>query len=69
MKNINFTTATKLDLLVAETQGEVKVTRLAPAKAKKNQLVFTTGYRTTGYRANGTKVRGGNGNNCGSKVG
>ena len=38
MTNTNLTTATKLDLLVAELQGEVKVTRLAPAKARKAHL-------------------------------
>ena len=38
MTNTNLTTATKLDLLVAELQGEVKVTRLAPAKPRKAHL-------------------------------
>ena len=31
-------TGTKLDLLIAEIQGEVKVTRLAPKKARKADL-------------------------------
>jgi len=62
-------TGTKLDLVVADIQGQIKFTKLAPAKAKRSQLVFTSGYRSTGYRAAGVKIRGGNGNNCGSKVG
>jgi hypothetical protein len=36
-------TGTKLDLAIAEVQGAVKVTRLAPAKAKRSQLVYTKG--------------------------
>ena len=38
MTNTNLTTATKLDLLVAELQGEVKVTRLATKKPRKGNL-------------------------------
>lgn len=36
-------TGTKTDLLLAEVRGEVKVTRLAPAKPRRNQLVYTSG--------------------------
>ena len=36
-------TATKLELAIAEAQGKVKVTRLAPAKPKRNQLIYTSG--------------------------
>ena len=39
---MNFTTATKLDILVAELQGQVKITRLAPAKPKKANLYAAT---------------------------
>lgn len=60
---------TALDLAIAEAQGKVKVTKLAPKKARKSQLVFTTGYRTTGVRVAGVKIRGGNGHNAGGKVG
>ena len=33
---------TKLDLALAEARGQVKVTRLAPVKPRRSQLVFTT---------------------------
>ena len=46
-----------------------KVTVLKRRNPRKNELVFTAGYRTTGYRVNGVKVRGGNGHNAGGKVG
>jgi hypothetical protein len=62
-------TGTRLDLALAEVRGEVKVTRLAPAKPRKTQLVFTSGHRSTGVRAAGVKLRGGNGHNAGGKVG
>lgn len=38
---MNFTTATKLDLAIAEAQGLVKVTRLPTRKARKSELVMT----------------------------
>lgn len=38
---MNFTTATKLDLAIAEAQGLVKVTRLPARKARKSELVMT----------------------------
>jgi hypothetical protein len=34
---------TKLDIALAEARGEVKVTRLATAKPKRSQLVYTSG--------------------------
>jgi hypothetical protein len=55
---------TRLDLAIAEARGEVKVTRLAPAKPRRSQLVYTAGTRSTGYRAAGVKVRGGSGCNA-----
>mgnify|MGYP001005270850 CR=1 FL=1 len=61
--------SSNLDLAIAEAQGKVKVTRLPMRKARKNELVFTSGYRTTGVRAAGVKIRGGNGHNAGGKVG
>lgn len=60
---------TRLDLAIAEAKGEIKFTKLAPKKARKSELVLTTGYRTTGVRAAGVKIRGGNGHNAGGKVG
>ena len=60
--------ASKLELAIAEAQGKVKVTRLPMRKARKNELAFTSGYRTTGVRAAGVKIRGGNGHNAGGKV-
>ena len=56
--------ASNLDLAIAEARGQVKVTRLAPAKPKRSQLVYTSGYRSGGYRASGVKVRGGSGCNA-----
>ena len=35
-------TADKLTLALAEARNEVKVTRLAPAKPRRNQLVYTS---------------------------
>ena len=35
--------ASKLDIAIAEARGQVKVTRLAPAKPKRSQLVYTGG--------------------------
>jgi len=48
---------------------EPKVTKLPTKKARKQDLVFTSGYRTTGVRVAGVKLRGGNGHNAGGKVG
>jgi hypothetical protein len=62
-------TGSKLDLAIADARGEIKLTVLKPARPKKGQLVYTSGYRSTGVRAAGVKIRGGNGHNCGSKVG
>ena len=36
-------TGTKLDLLVADIKGDIKLTKLPAAKAKRNQLVYTSG--------------------------
>ena len=36
-------TGTKLDLAIAEVQGQIKFTKLAPTKAKRSQLVYTKG--------------------------
>jgi len=52
---MNFSTTTKLDLLVAELQGQVKVTRLAPAKPKKADLYATT---VGGCKGGGSKKLG-----------
>ncbi len=38
---MNFTTATKLDLAIAEARGEIKITRLPIKEAKKSELVMT----------------------------
>ena len=56
--------ATKLDLALADARGELKLTVLKPAKAKRNQLVYTSGHRSGGYRASGVKIRGGSGCNA-----
>ncbi len=48
---------------------EPKITKLKTRKARKADLVFTSGHRTTGVRAAGVKLRGGNGHNAGGKVG
>ena len=47
----------------------VSIKRLPTQKARKADLVLTTGYRTTGVRVAGVKLRGGNGHNAGGKVG
>jgi len=57
-------TTSRLELEVADTQGKIKFTTLPPAKAKRSQLVYTSGYRSGGYRASGVKVRGGSGCNA-----
>ena len=54
MTNINFATATKLDLLVADIQGEIKYTVLPTRKARKSELILS---RTQGPRTN-TNRRG-----------
>ena len=36
-------TATRLELEVADTQNKVTYTKLAPVKARRNQLVYTAG--------------------------
>ena len=48
-------TGTKLDLLVAEIQGKIKVTRLAPKKARKANLYATT---VGGCKGGGSKKLG-----------
>lgn len=61
MKTQNQTTlstlaaGSSLDLLLAETRNEVKVTRLAPAKPRRGQLVYTSA-RVGGARGGSTKV-------------
>ena len=54
MSTINFATATKLDLLVADIQGEIKYTVLPTRKARKSELILS---RTQGPRTN-TNRRG-----------
>lgn len=38
---MNFTTATKLELAIAEAQGLIKVTRLPVRRARKSELVMS----------------------------
>ena len=52
--SLNLTKASKLDLLLAELNGEVKVTRLPIRKAKKSELIMSS---TKGVRTN-TNRRG-----------
>jgi hypothetical protein len=54
MSTINVATATKLDLLVADIQGEIKYTVLPTRKARKSELLMS---RTNGPRTN-TNRRG-----------
>lgn len=54
MNTINIATATKLDLLVADIQGEIKYTVLPTRKARKSELILS---RTQGPRTN-TNRRG-----------
>ena len=49
MTNINVATATKLDLLIADTQGQIKYTVLPTRKARKSELLMS---RTNGVRTN-----------------
>jgi hypothetical protein len=51
---LNVATATKLDLLIADTLGEVKYTVLPTRKARKSELIMS---RTQGPRTN-TNRRG-----------
>ena len=51
---LDLTKASKLDLLIAELQCEVKVTRLPTRKARKSELVMSS---TKGVRTN-TNRRG-----------
>jgi hypothetical protein len=51
---LNIATATKLDLLIADTLGEVKYTVLPTRKARKSELIMS---RTQGPRTN-TNRRG-----------
>jgi hypothetical protein len=46
---LNIATATKLDLLIADTLGEVKYTVLPTRKARKSELILS---RTNGVRTN-----------------
>jgi hypothetical protein len=49
MTNIDIATATKLDLLIADTQGQLKYTVLPTRKARKSELIMS---RTNGVRTN-----------------
>lgn len=51
---INVATASKLDLLIADTQGSIKYTVLPTRKARKSELIMS---RTNGPRTN-TNRRG-----------
>ena len=51
---LNIATASKLDLLVADVQGQIKYTVLPTRKAKKSELILS---RTNGPRTN-TNRRG-----------
>lgn len=55
---MNFGTATKLDLAIAEARGLVKVTRLPIRKARKSELVMT---RVGGGSTRWSNSTGGNG--------
>lgn len=46
---MNFTTASKLDLAIAEAQGKIKVTRLPAAKPRRSDLWLSS---TKGVRTN-----------------
>ena len=54
MTNIDIAKASKLDLLIADTQGQLKYTVLPTRKAKKSELIMS---RTNGPRTN-TNRRG-----------
>jgi hypothetical protein len=55
---MNFGTATKLDLAIAEAQGLIKVTRLPVRLARKSELVMT---RVGGGSTRWSNSTGGNG--------
>ena len=55
---MNFTTATKLDLAIAEAQGFIKVTRLPVRRAKKSELIMS---RVGGAGSRWSNATGGNG--------
>ena len=54
MTNIDISKASKLDLLIADTQGQIKYTVLPTRKARKSELLMS---RTNGVRTN-TNRRG-----------
>ena len=54
MSTIDIATASKLDLLIADTQGQIKYTVLPTRKARKSELIMS---RTNGPRTN-TNRRG-----------
>jgi hypothetical protein len=54
---MNFTTATKLDLAIAEVRGHIKVTRLPARKARKSELIMT---RVGGASSRWNNSTGGN---------
>lgn len=54
---MNFTTMSKLDLAIAEAQGQVKVTRLASVKPRKSDLTLT---QTKGQRCRTNRTSGTN---------
>jgi hypothetical protein len=49
MTNIDISKASKLDLLVADVQGQLKYTVLPTRKARKSELIMS---RTNGVRTN-----------------
>ena len=49
MSTLNIAKASKLDLLIADTQGQIKYTVLPTRKAKKSELIMS---RTNGVRTN-----------------
>jgi hypothetical protein len=55
---MNFTTATKLDLAIAEAQGKIKVTRLPIRRPRKGELVMS---RVGGSGTRWNNSTGGNG--------
>ena len=54
MTNIDISKASKLELLIADTQGQIKYTVLPTRKARKSELIMS---RTNGVRTN-TNRRG-----------
>ena len=49
MKNIDFATATRLDLEIWDTQNKIKYIKLPTRQARKSQLILT---QTKGVRTN-----------------